>query len=80
MIKTASVMQAQHNLAALLREIERGQTLVITNRRRPVARLSPVRVAKMEFPDFKARAARTWSGTWRGAGSLALLDESRGSR
>jgi len=79
-MKTASIMQAQHNLAALLREIERGQSLVITNRRRPVARLSPVRVVKMEFPDFKARSARTWSGPWRGASSAELLDESRGSR
>jgi antitoxin (DNA-binding transcriptional repressor) of toxin-antitoxin stability system len=79
-MKTASVMQAQHNLAALLREIERGQTLVITNRRRPVARLSPVRAAKVDFPDFKARAARTWSGPWRGASSTELLEQSRGSR
>ncbi len=79
-MKTASVMQAQHNLAALLREVQRGQAFVITNRRRPVARLSPVQVAKMEFPDFKARAARTWTRPWRGAPSAELLDESRGSR
>jgi len=73
-------MQAQHNLAALLREVERGQTLVITNRRRPVARLSPVRSARVDFPDFKARAACTWSSPWRGASSAELLDQSRGSR
>ena len=73
-------MQAQHNLSALLRHVAQGQTLVITNRRRPVARLSPVRAAKVDFPDFKARAARTWSGPWRGAGSAELLDESRGIR
>ncbi len=73
-------MQAQHNLAALLREVERGQTLVITNRRRPVARLSPVRADKVDFPDFKARASRTWGSPWRGASSAELLEESRGSR
>lgn len=79
-MKTASIMQAQHNLAALLREVEQGRTLVITNRRRPVARLAPVRVEKIEFPDFKARAARTWRTPWRGASSAKLVDQSRGSQ
>lgn len=79
-MKTASVMQAQHNLAALLRQVQRGETFVITNRRRPVARLSPVQAAKVDFPDFGARAARSWKGAWQGSTSSELVEESRGSR
>lgn len=73
-------MQAQHNLAALLREVEQGRTLVITNRKHPVARLAPIRAEKVDFPDFKARALRTWRTPWQGASSSELVDQSRGSR
>ena len=75
-------MQAQHNLAQILRELEGGGEMVITRRRKPVARLLPI-AAQDEaaiFPDFKARARRTWSGGWRGASSDALVAESRGAR
>ena len=37
-MKTFSVMEAQHNLAVLLREVEAGHELTITRRRKPVAR------------------------------------------
>jgi prevent-host-death family protein len=78
-MKTFSVMEAQHNLAVLLREVEAGRELTITRRRKPVARLSPVLVdGPVEFPDFAARARKTWRGRWRGAGAQQLVDESRG--
>ena len=75
-------MQAQHNLARILRELEGGGEMVITRRRKPVARLLPIAAGDAEtiFPDFKARARSTWRGAWRGAGSDALVDESRGAR
>jgi prevent-host-death family protein len=73
-------MEAQHNLAALVRRVEAGAELVITRRRRPVARLVPLEEKPLVFPDFKARARKVWGGAWRGAGSDELLDESRGSR
>lgn len=74
-------MEAQHNLAALLREVETGRELTITRRRKPVARLLPVPVEEpVVFPDFAARASRTWRGPWRGAGAQELVDETRGER
>lgn len=74
-------MEAQHNLALLLREVEAGRELTITRRRKPVARLSPVPVdGPVEFPDFAARARKTWLGPWRGAGAQQLVDESRGEQ
>lgn len=74
-------MEAQHNLAVLLREVEAGRELTITRRRKPVARLTPVpAAAPVEFPDFAGRARKTWRGPWRGAGSQELLEASRGER
>jgi len=80
-VKTYSVMEAQHNLAVLLREVESGCKLTITRRRKPVAVLTPVPVgAPVVFPDFAARARRTWRGAWRGASAQDLVEESRGER
>ncbi len=74
-------MEAQHNLAVLLREVEAGRGLTITRRRRPVAVLLPVPAAvPVVFPDFEGRARRTWGGPWRGAGAQDLVDETRGER
>ncbi len=80
-MKTFSVMEAQHNLAVLLREVEAGRELTITRRRKPVARLSPVPAHEpVVFPDFAARARETWRGPWRGASALELVEETRGER
>jgi prevent-host-death family protein len=80
-MKSFSVMEAQHNLALLLREVEAGRELTITRRRKPVARLLPVPVEEpVVFPVFAARANQTWRGPWRGAGTEELVDETRGER
>lgn len=79
-MKTCSIMEAQHNLAALVRRVEVEGELVITRRRKPVARLVPLETQPLVFPDFKARARKIWGGVWQGAGSDELLDESRGAQ
>lgn len=79
-MKSISIMEAQHNLSKWLHEVEAGQELAITRRKKVVARLSPPEAAgPLVFPDFKARAKGTW-GPWTGGGSDELLDESRGER
>jgi prevent-host-death family protein len=79
-MKSCSIMEAQHNLAALVRRVETGAELVITRRRKPVAKLVPLNETPVVFPDFKLRARKIWAGKWRGAGSDELLEESRGNQ
>lgn len=40
-MKRASVTQAKNGLSALLREVERGERVLITSRGRPIAILAP---------------------------------------
>ena len=41
-MKTASIRTVQHQLAAMIAEVEKGGEIVITRRNLPVARLMPV--------------------------------------
>jgi len=41
-MKTANVATAKNSLSRLLRRVRRGETVVITDRNRPVARLLPL--------------------------------------
>ena len=79
--KIYSIMQSQHNLAQVLREVEPGYEVGITRRKKLVARLLPPEENdRVEFPDSAARARRVWGETWQGSSSDALVDEGRGER
>ena len=80
LMKHFSIMETQHNLARVLREADRAGGVTITRRKKPVARIVPIRDERPTFPDFAARARKTWLGGWRGASSEELLDASRGER
>lgn len=56
-MKTATITQAKNGLSALLDRVRHGETIVITNRSRPVARLEPVAAAESDGPD-EGRLAR----------------------
>ena len=80
-MKTFSIMEVQHNLARVLREVEAGHVVGITRRKKLVARLMPPEVEEpVEFPDFEGRAREVWGEEWTGRGSDELLDETRGDR
>jgi len=80
-MKMFSIMETQHNLARVLREVEAGHEVGITRRNKLVARLLPVAEPDgVEWPDFLARARDIWGEEWTGTRSAALLDESRGDR
>jgi len=80
-MKTFSIMETQHNLALVLREVAAGHEVGITRHKKLVARLLPPPVpAVIELPDFVARARCVWHGGWNGTGSSELLEETRGSR
>jgi antitoxin (DNA-binding transcriptional repressor) of toxin-antitoxin stability system len=79
-MKTFTIMETQHNLAKVLREIEAGREVQITRRRKVVARILPPETPpEVTFPPFVARARGVWGEKWTGAGSDELLDESRGT-
>ena len=76
-----SIMQSQHNLAQVIRDVEAGYEVSITRRRKPVARvMAPEDDGRVALPDFAARARAIWGDTRRGAGSDELLHDSRGER
>ena len=41
-MKTANIATTKNELSRLLRRVKRGETIVITERNRPVARLQPI--------------------------------------
>ena len=74
-----SIMEAQHNLARVLREVEAGYEVGITRRKKLVARLLPPEAPdKIRFPDFGQRARDTWGGITQGTPMDVLLGETRG--
>ena len=81
MVKTFSIMETQHNLARVLREVEAGHEVIITRRRKPVARMLPPKSGRsVRMPDFAQRAREIWGHSAPGQPSELLLDESRGER
>lgn len=80
-MKTFSIMETQHNLARVLREVEAGHEVGITRRNQLVARLlPPAGESEVVLPDFVGRARKVWGGAWEGSSSDDLLDDSRGER
>ncbi|MGQ0662700.1 MAG: type II toxin-antitoxin system Phd/YefM family antitoxin [Pseudomonadota bacterium] len=70
MVKTVSLRDANQNFSRYVREVARGEEIVITRRGQPVARLVPVRAGTRKLSAEQlaalehthARAARGWSG------------------
>ena len=77
-----SVRELQQNLKRILAHVERGQVIEVTHRRRPVARLGPVRAAVplSPWPDLDARARAVFGDRILTPGASEVLAESRGER
>lgn len=56
-MKTATISETKNSLSALLDRVRHGETVLITDRSRPVARLEPVASAEASGPD-EGRLAR----------------------
>lgn len=54
---SVSIRELQQNLKRVIARVERGEVVEVTRRRRPVARLAPVRPARpiTGWPDLEAR-------------------------
>ena len=77
-----SVRELQLNLKRVMARVERGQIIEVTRRRRPVARLGPVRAAApvAPWPDLDARARTVFGDRILTPGASDVLAESRGER
>jgi prevent-host-death family protein len=81
-MKTASVREVQHNLAAVLDIVSRGQEIAVTKRGRVIARIVPARAraGRVQWPDSAARMKRLGRDAARGTPSSRLIRELRGER
>ena len=54
---SVSVRELQQNLKRVLARVERGETIAVTRRHKPVARLAPAKPTRptAPWPDLKAR-------------------------
>jgi len=77
-----SVRELQQNLKRVMARVERGQVIEVTRRRRPVARLGPVRdtAPVAPWPDLDARAHAVLRDRILSPGASEVLAESRGER
>ena len=77
-----SIRELQQNLKRVMARVERGQVIEVTHRRRPVARLAPVRATApvSPWPDLDARAHEVFGDRILTPGASEVLAESRGER
>ncbi len=64
-MKMASVSETKNRLSALLDRVKHGETIVITDRNRPVAQLSPITPGAESFSDEARLAALERAGVIR---------------
>ena len=77
-----SIRELQQNLKRVLARVERGQVIEVTRRRRPVARLAPMRSdgATSPWPDLAARARAVFGTRVVSPGGSDAVSEGRGNR
>lgn len=59
-MKSASIRTMQHQLAAMIAEVEKGEEIVVTRRNQPVARLMPMGGAPAQEGGRPAAVRRYW--------------------
>ena len=79
---TISIRELQQNLKRVIARVERGQVIEVTRRRRPVARLAPMRPAGpvAPWPDLDARARAVFGTRIVTPGGSEVVREDRGDR
>ena len=81
MPSSITVRELQKDLKRVLSRVERGQTLQVTRRQRPVAILTPPRAAVVEpWPDLDERARRVLGDRVVSPAPSELVAGERGER
>ena len=77
-----SIRELQQNLKRVLARVERGQVIDVTRRRRPVARLAPLRSEgpASPWPDLDARVREVFGTRVVTPGGADAVVEGRGDR
>lgn len=85
-MRTVTVREAQHNFAAVVRHVQRGEDVEVVRRNVAVARITPPPGAtatsrQVDWSDLPTRLHRVWRGRFAGGPSTTvILDELRGER
>ena len=76
-MRTVPLMTANQEFSKLVREVEQGESVVITRRGRPIARLVPHRADKTADPEWAAAYRRMMAQMKEGAplGGLKIVRE-----
>lgn len=79
---SVSVRELQQNLKRVMARVERGETVEVTRRRRPVARLAPAtaRQPLEDWPDLEARTRAVFGDRVVSPGGSQVVLEERGDR
>ena len=79
---SVSVRELQQNLKRVMARVERGETVEVTRRRRPVARLAPAKATRplSDWPDLEARTRSVFGDRVIRPGGSDSVIEGRGER
>ena len=79
---TISIRELQQNLKRVMARVERGQVIEVTRRRRPIARLAPLRSASplSPWPDLDERANAVFGNRVVKPSPSLIVIENRGDR
>jgi prevent-host-death family protein len=79
---SVSVRELQQNLKRVMARVERGETVEVTRRRKPVAHLAPVKPnrAVAPWPDLKARRRTVFGDRVITPGGSDVVIEGRNGR
>jgi prevent-host-death family protein len=80
-MRKVTVRELQQNIRRVMEQVERGETVEVTRRRRSVARLTPIRQPRqpVTWPDLAERARKVFGNriVEPGAGEQLLADRDR---
>ena len=74
-MKTATVRDIRYHFSEIEARLKRGEEILICKRKRPIARLLPIRPKREAYPDFRAIAKEIFGdkvSSMTGAESVAM--------
>jgi prevent-host-death family protein len=79
---SVSMRELQQNLKRVIARVEKGETVDVTRRRRPVARLAPAKATRplSGWPDLQARTHSVFGDRVISRGGSDVVIEGRGER